>query len=69
MNIVEDKDLVLKLGSGPVLNIKKGIRRLLGHSQNRFPKILFSMPAKIFPFFRDLLVWKRRKPKPVTLKT
>ena len=36
MNITEDKVSVLKLGSGPVLNIKKGIRRLLGHSSKNF---------------------------------
>ena len=32
MNVVEDKVSVLKPGSGPVFDIKKGIRRLLCHS-------------------------------------
>jgi len=36
-NIVEDMPVsLLKPGSGPVLNIKKRIRRLLGHSSKNF---------------------------------
>ena len=71
MNIVEDKVSVLKLGSGPVLNLKKGIRRLLGHSSKNFGEkaslyLVFESTKyrqiKLIPFFRDFLVWKR-KPK------
>ena len=39
MNIVEDTDSVLKLGSGLVLNIKKGIRDCLAILKSQFPKI------------------------------
>ena len=43
MNIIEDKVSVLKLGSGPVLNVKK----VYADYSATLPKILASMPVKM----------------------
>ena len=43
MNIIEDKISVLKLGSGPVLNVKK----VYADYSATLPKILASMPVKM----------------------